>query len=141
MLTFRLNYLFHGLQPFTYHLVNLFLHVAVSILFYRLRRASLQHNTKLTFSLPCRFCLLFFHENGSNESIRQSIPPSSPSDSKQTRQISHQQYHNHHVTHSRRIVKNDCVEQGFSQYQSTSFLVSTLFTVHPIHTDCVCIIN
>ncbi|EDO39962.1 predicted protein, partial [Nematostella vectensis] len=33
ILTFRLNYLIHGLQPLGYHVVNVGMHVAVSVLF------------------------------------------------------------------------------------------------------------
>lgn len=33
VLTFRLNYLLHGLDPWGYHLVNLFLHLLATLLF------------------------------------------------------------------------------------------------------------
>lgn len=36
VLTFRMNYAVHGLDPFGYHIVNVILHAAVTILFYRL---------------------------------------------------------------------------------------------------------
>jgi len=36
ILTYRLNHAVHGLRPFGYHLVNLLLHVAVTLLVYRL---------------------------------------------------------------------------------------------------------
>lgn len=36
VLTFRLNYAVHGLDPFGYHLVNVILHIAVTVLFYRM---------------------------------------------------------------------------------------------------------
>ncbi|UYV82645.1 TMTC3 [Cordylochernes scorpioides] len=35
VLTFRLNYTVHGLDPFGYHLVNVILHTAVCLLYYR----------------------------------------------------------------------------------------------------------
>ncbi|KAK8735459.1 hypothetical protein OTU49_005400, partial [Cherax quadricarinatus] len=35
VLTFRLNYLLHGLEPLGYHLVNMLLHGVVCILYYR----------------------------------------------------------------------------------------------------------
>lgn len=35
ILTFRLNYTVHGLQPFGYHLVNVTLHTVVCLLYYR----------------------------------------------------------------------------------------------------------
>ncbi|KAG8188777.1 hypothetical protein JTE90_009173 [Oedothorax gibbosus] len=36
VLSFRLNYFFHGLQPYGYHVVNVVLHICVCLLFYRL---------------------------------------------------------------------------------------------------------
>lgn len=35
VLTFRWNYLFHGLEPGGYHLVNMLLHTIVTLMYYR----------------------------------------------------------------------------------------------------------
>lgn len=35
VLTFRWNYLIHGLEPYGYHLVNILLHLVVSLLYFR----------------------------------------------------------------------------------------------------------
>jgi len=47
VLTFRLNYLLHELEPWGYHLVNILLHALVSILYYKVSLAFVSHNVKV----------------------------------------------------------------------------------------------
>ena len=51
VLTFRLNYLVHGLQPWGYHLTNIVLHAGVCILYFKvLKKAALASSRVATIS-------------------------------------------------------------------------------------------
>lgn len=51
VLSFRLNYLIHTLQPLGYHLVNLILHAVVCVLYYRLSRVFVGSKVSLIASI------------------------------------------------------------------------------------------
>nr|XP_027194318.1 transmembrane and TPR repeat-containing protein CG4050-like [Dermatophagoides pteronyssinus] len=109
ILTFRLNYFIHQLNPFGYHLINILLHYLVTILFYRL----CQWFYRLKFTN--------FSVSGDKTSSISSLstPPSPPST----------------ATMMTTTTKTTTTT---SWIQSTPFIMAALFAVHPIHTDCVC---
>nr|XP_042902211.1 protein O-mannosyl-transferase Tmtc3 [Parasteatoda tepidariorum] len=51
VLTFRMNYLIHELQPFGYHLVNVILHVIVCLLYHRFCRQLLSKTTSIVAAM------------------------------------------------------------------------------------------
>ncbi|XP_022249300.1 transmembrane and TPR repeat-containing protein CG4050-like [Limulus polyphemus] len=51
VLTFRLNYIFHGLHPLGYHVVNVLLHVVVCLLFHRMCNLFLSQLTSFVAAL------------------------------------------------------------------------------------------
>ena len=62
MLSFALNYLVGGLNPFSYHAVNLLLHISTAILLYFLIQGLVLYNSpgnSTYFTLPCLTALLF----------------------------------------------------------------------------------
>ncbi len=61
VLTFRLNYLLHGLEPLGYHLVNILLHALVCVLYYKVCLYLVPHSRKVAGICSYLFALHPIH--------------------------------------------------------------------------------
>ena len=79
--TFRLNYILHGLNPFGYHLVNVLLHMVVSLLFHYFCNVNLFHDQEISLFTTLLFTVhpihteavsfllpLFYHHHNHHQS-------------------------------------------------------------------------
>lgn len=59
VLTFRWNYLLHGLDPYGYHLVNILFHIIVTLLYFRWVFCCLKFHS-INDDIPCNTNTFFF---------------------------------------------------------------------------------
>ena len=69
VLTFRLNYLVHGLEPWGYHLTNIFLHALVCIMYYRLLKALKVYSLRVASISSYLFALHPIHTEAGNNPV------------------------------------------------------------------------
>ena len=69
VLTFRLNYLVHGLEPWGYHLTNIILHALVCIMYYRLLKALKVYSLRVASISSYLFALHPIHTEAGNNPV------------------------------------------------------------------------
>lgn len=120
-LSFRLNFLLSGLNPWPYHLTNVLLHTLTTWLFVHVARLVFCSKSCMYLNTVCNTSASITHTN---------ISPNNTSPS------------NHHQHSSKIVASGSCQRKGRFSEVTTSrnlavLLSSLLFALHPIHTEAV----